>query len=149
MIAVLAIYPLEGMSTFVVSLASVGSGAGDPVMVSYLDIVRRFGSWIPVILAALLLSFKVGELTQVMVGGSQNLSSGLTAVAAGAAATLATGGAAAGGALASAGLSGVARGAAAHGMKGTAAALSRGARAADWVSSQARGSKGTQRQEDE
>ena len=34
-------------------------------------------------------------------------------------------------------------------MKGTAAALSRGARAADWVSSQARGSKGTQRQEDE
>ena len=118
-------------------------------MVSYLDVIRRFGSWIPVILAALLLSFKVGELTQVMLGGSQNLSSGLTAVAAGAAATVATGGAAAGGALASAGLSGLARGAASHGMKGTAAALSRGARAADWVSSQARGRKGRRREEDE
>ena len=149
MIAVLATYPLEGMSTFVTSLAAVSSGADDPVMVSYLDVVRRFGSWIPVILAALLLSFKVGELTQVMLGGSQNLSSGLTAVAAGAAATLATGGAAASGAVASAGLSGLARGAAAHGLKGTAAGLSRGARAADWVSSHARGSKGRQRQEDE
>ena len=149
MIAVLAVYPLEGMSTFVVSLASVGSGAGDPVMVSYLEVVRRLGSWIPVILAALLLSFKVGELTQVMLGGSQNLSSGLTAVAAGAAATVATGGAAAGGALASVGLSGLARGAASHGMKGTAAVLARGARAADWVSSSARGSKGRYRQEDE
>ena len=149
MIAVLAIYPLEGMSAFVASLAAIGSDAGDPVMVSYLDVIRRFGSWIPVILAALLLSFKVGELTQVMLGGSQNLSSGLTAVAAGAAATLATGGAAAGGALASAGLSGLAKGAASHGMKGTAAALSRGARAADWVSSQARGRKGRRRGEDE
>ena len=149
MIAVLSTYPLEGMSTLVTSLASISSGVGDPVMVSYLDVVRRFGSWIPVILAALLLSFKVGEITQVMLGGSQNLSSGLTAVAAGAAATVATGGAAAGGALASAGLSGLARGAAAHGMKGTAAALSRGARAADWVSSQARGSKGRRYQEDE
>ena len=149
MIATVAIFPLEGMGTLAASLASISSGAGDPLMVSYLDVLRQFGSWVPVILAALLLSFKVGELTQVMLGGSQNLSSGLTAVAAGAAATIASGGAAAGGALASAGLSGLARGAAARGMKGTASALSRGARAADWVSSQARGSKGRRHQEDE
>ena len=148
MIAVLAGYPLEGMAAFVESIAQFNpEGGTDAFMHSYQEVIRRMGTWLPVILAALLLSFKVGEVTQVMLGGSQNLSSGLTAVAAGAAATLASGGAAIGGGLASAGLSSLARGAAARGMKGTAAALSRGADAARWVSSHARGGAKARRQE--
>ncbi len=150
MIAVLAGYPLEGMAAFVESIAQFNpEGGTDAFMHSYQEVIRRMGTWLPVILAALLLSFKVGEVTQVMLGGSQNLSSGLTAVAAGAAATLASGGAAVGGGLASAGLSSLSRGAAAHGMKGTAAALSRGADAAQWVSSHARGGAKAKRREDD
>ncbi len=135
MIAELAAYPLAGINEFVGSLATVGvEGGGEAFTHSFVEVIKRTGTWVPVILAALLISFKVGEVTQVMIGGSQNLSSGLTAVAAGAAATAARGAAAVGGGLASAGLSMAARGAASAGMKGAAGALARGAQAAGRMS---------------
>lgn len=135
MIAELAAYPLEGINEFVGSLATVGVEGGEEAFTqSFVEVIKRTGTWVPVILAALLISFKVGEVTQVMIGGSQNLSSGLTAVAAGAAATVAKGAAAVGGGLASAGLSMASRGAASAGMKGTAGALARGAQAAGRMS---------------
>ena len=150
MISSLAGFPLDGLSGFVQTIAAYNPDGDTDVFMHLFEVVRRLGTWVPVVLAALLLSFKVGEVTQVMIGGSQNLSSGLTAVAAGAAATVATGGAAVGGSLASAGLGAASRGAAARGMKGTAAVLSRGAEAAGWVAHQARGggAKGSRRAED-
>ena len=149
MISSIAAFPLEGMSLFVESIASFDPAGGvDPFTHAHREVVVRVVTWVPVILAALLLSFKVGELTQIMIGGSQNLSSGLTGIAAAAAATLASGGAAVGGGLASAGLGSLSRGAAAHGMKGTAAFLQRGAQAAGRISRHARGRKASQPDQD-
>ena len=150
LISALAGYPLDGLSDFIASIGSFSPEGDTNVFMHAFEVVRRLGTWVPVVLAAFLLSFKVGEITQVMIGGSQNLSSGLTAVAAGAAATMATGGAAMAGGLAKAGLGAASRGAAARGMKGTAAVLSRGADVAGWVASSARGggAKGGRREEE-
>ena len=141
-IAALSLHPIQGMLSFVERIGGLGVENAEPLTVAFEQIVVQQQSWIPVILAALLMSFKVAELTQVMITGMGNMSSGLTGLAAAAATTVATGGAALATGAAGAGLGAMSNQAAAHGLKGTARALGGAARVADAMHRRAGGRKG-------
>ena len=142
-IAALALHPIGGMLEFVELIGGLGTvEVAEPLTVALEQIVAEQNTWIPVILAALLMSFKVAELTQVMMTGMGNMSSGLTALAAAAATTLATGGAGLATGAAGAGLGALSKQAAAHGLKGTARALGGAARMADAMHRRTGGRKG-------
>lgn len=142
-IAALSLHPIQGMLSFVERIGGIGAVENaEPLTVAFEQIVRQQNTWIPVVLAALLMSFKVAELTQVMMTGMGNMSSGLTGLAAAAATTVATGGAAMATGAAGAGLGALSNQAAAHGLKGTARALGGAARAADAMHRRAGGRKG-------
>ena len=142
-IAALSLHPIQGMLSFVERIGGIGAVENaEPLTVAFEQIVRQQNTWIPVVLAALLMSFKVAELTQVMITGMGNMSSGLTGLAAAAATTVATGGAALATGAAGAGLGAMSNQAAAHGLKGTARALGGAARVADAMHRRAGGRKG-------
>ncbi|MCY4508496.1 MAG: type IV secretion system protein [Acidobacteria bacterium] len=142
-IAALSLHPIGGMLEFVERIGGLGAVENaEPLTVAFEQIVVQQNTWIPVILAALLMSFKVAELTQVMLTGMGNMSSGLTGLAAAAATTVATGGAALATGAAGAGLGALSNQAAAHGLKGTARALGGAARMADSMHRRAGGRKG-------
>ena len=131
-IAALALHPIQGMLEFVPRIGGLGAVENaEPLTVAFEQIIAQLGTWIPVVFAAVLMSFKVAELTQVMITGMGNMSSGLTGLAAAAATTVATGGASLATGAAGAGLGALSNQAAAHGLKGTARALGGAARVAD------------------
>ena len=142
-IAALALHPIGGMLEFVERIGGLGAVQNqEPLTVAFDQIVSQSNTWIPVVLAALLMSFKVAELTQVMITGMGNMSSGLTGLAAAAATTVATGGAALATGAAGAGLGALSNKAAAHGLKGTARVLGGAARVAETMHRWAGGRKG-------